>query len=141
MATILDKFNSAVSGSKGTINDYLPIIAPKGDFTRISGIDVIINSYRTILLTSKGTYDHDPDFGCDLYKFIYEPATETTRQSLELVITDQLLRYEDRAKLAGMEIYFLNNKKGFVMNVALEYKDEKKNLSLTIDESMASRSK
>ena len=140
MATILDKFISTVSGSKGTINDYLPIIAPKGDFTRISGIDVIINSYRTILLTSKGSYDHDPDFGCDLYKFIYEPATETTRQSLELVITDQLLRYEDRAKLVGMEVYFLSGRKGFIMNVFIEYNNEKKDLSLTIDETMGSRS-
>jgi phage baseplate assembly protein W len=140
MATILDKFAGTVAGSKYSINDFLPVLAPKGDFQRISGLDVIINSYKTILLTAKGTYDHDPDFGCDLYRYVFEPCDSGTLQSIEVVITDQLLRYEDRAKLQSLNVYFLSNKKGFAVDVYVSYQEQQGRVYVIIDENMVPRS-
>lgn len=132
MANILDKFKSSVLGSDNKIADYTSVISPRGDFTRITGIDVILNSWNTILVTPTGTYDHDPEFGCDLYKYVFDPCDETTKEDIMFTVKNQLLKYDDRASVESIDIRFMKDMKGFIVDVVVNYMGEIGKISVSI---------
>lgn len=132
MANILDKFKTSVLGSDNKIADYTPVISPKGDFTRINGIDVILNSWNTILITPTGTYDHDPEFGCDLYKYVFDPCDEITKENIIFTIKNQLMKFDDRATLENIDVRFMKDFKGFVVDVIVNYMGEIGKISVEI---------
>lgn len=133
MANELDKFNSNVIGSSGKISDYNPIITSSGDFERTSGITTILNSWNNILLTFKGSYDHDPEYGSDLYKFIGQPADDLTIEEITNEVYEALL-YDTRAEITNIEVSFLSNLKGFNINITFVYSDQEAELKTTISE-------
>ena len=137
MANILDKFKSSVIGSDNRIADYDCVISPKGDFTRIEGINVILNSWMNILRTPLATYDHDPEYGSELYRYIFEPADDITRERIDHVIRNQLLKFEDRASIESITIDFLTNGKGFSVSIVASYRGETESIQITFNESSA----
>ena len=50
MSNLLDRFQKHIVGSDGKFADYTSIISPKGDFKRISDLEVILNSWKNILI-------------------------------------------------------------------------------------------
>jgi len=136
MANLLDRFNKNVIGSKGTISDFIPYISSVGDFRRVSGLETILNSWTNILLTPTRSYDHDPEYGCDLYKMVFEPADETTSNKIKHEIESKLTEYDDRANINELDIIFLDNMKGFNVVINLNYEGEDAELEVTISESL-----
>lgn len=134
MANLLDRFKKAGVGSQGRIADFLPTVAPHGDFTRIVNINTILASWNNILLTPTRTYTHDPEYGTDLIKYIFEPTTEETLEKIKKEIEYKLALYDDRATVSDIEVFFMKNKKGFVINVYVEYEGEQAELNAAIDE-------
>ena len=134
MASILDKFNKTSVGSSGTIGDYTDNISSSGDFKRIKGINVILNSWNKILRCQFRTVDHDPVVGCGLYKCVFEPADEITQQTIEDAVRVALLTYDDRAVIENIQVYFLTGKRGFVVEVVAKYNDEVGTIEITFDE-------
>jgi len=136
LANILDKFGKTIVGKRESAADYTPVLSPSGDFSRITNINAIINCYNTILMTPTGTYDHDPTFGCDLYKYIFSPIDDSTMRALKRIIIDQLLMYESRANIVSLNIYPLPGaKKGFSIDLVVSYNDQTESLNVTIDDS------
>lgn len=133
---LLDRFNKKVIGSYGKISDFTALITPSGDFKRVTDIEVILASWNNILLTPTGTYTWDPNFGTDLYKMIFEPADEETADKIKEEVRYKLTLYDDRARIEDIEIYFNPNKKGFSLDIKVDYKGEKSNLSAIIDENV-----
>ena len=134
MASIIDKFNNSVIGSNNSISDYNCIIAPIGDFTRITGVNVILNSWINILKTPIGSYDNDPEYGCDFYKQIFEPADDSTRERIEFIVREQLFKYEDRANIESVDIGFLKNQKGFSITIYMNYLGKKEELQIVFND-------
>lgn len=134
MANILDKFKTGIVGSNDKLADYDCVISPSGDFTRITGVNVIVKSWINILKTPVGTYDHDPEYGCDLYKYVFEPVDEVTKERIEQVIYDQLFRYEDRGKLKNVNVLFYKNRKGFRVDMTVDYEGQEKEVTIDFDE-------
>jgi phage baseplate assembly protein W len=132
LANILDKFKESVIGSNKKIADYTSVISPKGDFTRITGFDVILNSWNTILNTPIGTYDHDPEFGCDLYKYLFELCDDTTRDGIIFTIKNQLLKYDDRATIESIDVRFTKDLKGFIVDVVASYMGENGQITISV---------
>ncbi len=135
MANLLDRFNQNVIGSKGKIADYMSSILSSGDFTRVTNIKAILTSWNTILMTPKGSYQYDPEFGSNLYKIPFEPSDSLTVEKIENEIISSITTYDDRASITDVDITFLPNLKGFNINVKVEYNEEESELKLTIDES------
>lgn len=133
---LLDRFKKTVVGSKGTIADFTSSITSSGDFNRITDIHVILNSWSNILLTPTKTYDHDPEFGSNLYKMIFEPADEKTKNKIKNEIYSKLSKYDDRAKIQELNIFYLTNRKGFVVNIIANYKKQQSEVKIVIDESV-----
>lgn len=134
MANILDKFKSTSVGSSGRVVDYTSTITSSGDFTQIFDIDAILKSWKNILTTPTGSADHDPPFGCDLYLYIFEPADDRTRQAIRDEIIRSLSTYDDRANISDIEISFFKNRKGFTVNITVDYSGSNSDISLVVDE-------
>ena len=135
MANILDRFQKSVVGSKTRYSDFIDVISPSGDFTRITDINVILKSWFKILITPTRTVDHDPEFGCDLYKYVFSPADNETMSEIIDEVSYAIKTYDNRAKLQGVGVTFLRNKKGFAVNITAEYGGESGEIQAVIDES------
>ena len=134
MSTNISKFTKGAVGSLGQISDFTAKITPKGDFSRITNIDVILNSWNNLLLTSPRTYMHDPNYGCNLMKFIFEPADNETAEAIKEEIKLKFMTYDSRASIESLDVSFLSNQKGFVIDVYVNYKGDRGRLSAIIDE-------
>jgi len=136
MANILDRFNISVVGSDDKISDYTSSIDPSGDFRLVVGLEALLLSWNNILLTATRTYSHDPEFGSDLYKLVFDPADNYTASKIKEEVIDKLQRYDDRARILNVDVRFLNNKKGFAVTIDVDYRGEISQLGVTIDESL-----
>ena len=113
----------------------MPNISSSGDVKRLSEIDVIINSWKNILLTPIGSYDHNPEYGSILYQLLFEPADNITIDKIKAELESKLMLYDDRAKIMSTNIkYISSNKKGFTVDIDVLYKGEQKNMSVSITE-------
>lgn len=136
MVDFLKRFNQTVAGSRNEITDYVSVVAPVGDFKRIEGIEVILNSWNNILLTPKRSYIFDPEYGSNLYKLVFEPADAVTQQKINQEVINTIQRYDERATIKDVQISFLPNNKGFQVNIDVEYKGDSSNLKVVIDQSL-----
>ena len=122
MSSSLEKFNKHVLATSDVVSDYTAFISPSGDFQRVNGINAIINSWNTILVTPLRTYTFDPNFGSDLYKYVFEMMDDDTKSAIEDEIVNRILQYDDRAKLISINIEAIRGGKGFTVNNTLKNK-------------------
>jgi len=134
MANILNRFFKDVIGSDNNIRDYLPKISARGDFKRIENLNVILSSWNTILLTPRRTYVNDPEFGSDLYKYVFDPFDETTIDAVRNEVINRISLYDDRAVLEDVEIQLMSNGKGFNVIITANYDGERGSLSIKFDD-------
>jgi phage baseplate assembly protein W len=134
MANLLDRFKTQVIGSEESLRDYLSTIASIGDFKRIDNLNVIINSWNNILLTPRGTYLHDPEFGSDLYKYVFEPADASTTDGIKREVVDRIALYDNRASIDDIEVNISNNGKRVSIKIYVDYQGEKGTLDVKFDD-------
>ena len=134
MANLLDRFKTQVIGSQESLHDYLSIIASIGDFKRIDDINVIINSWNNILLTPRGTYLHDPEFGSDLYKYVFEPSDGDSVEGIKNEVIDRISLYDDRAIIEDVDVDISNNGKRVSLKIFISYQGEKGTLDVKFDD-------
>ena len=133
MANILDRFQKSVVGSKSRYADFNDVISPSGDFTRITDLNAILRSWFKLLVTPTRTVDHDPTFGCDLYKYVFSPADNETMNEIIEEVSYAIRTYDNRATLQGVTVTFLNNRKGFSVNIIAEYDGQTGEIQAVID--------
>jgi phage baseplate assembly protein W len=134
MADLLKRFNQTVSGSNTKVGDYKSRIVAKGDFQRIEGLEVIINSWNNILTTPRRSYQYDPNYGSDLYKLIFEPGDEITAQRIENEVINTLIRYDDRATISDITVLFYDDRKAFMVSAVVTYNNQSADLQLVFDD-------
>ena len=132
MASTLEKFQKNVVGSKNRITDYVDVISSAGDFSRVTNIQAILNSWNNILLTSTRTYVGNPEYGSNLYKYIFEPADEIAIEGIKDEIQYRLMLYDNRALLTNIRISFMPNGHGFIADIDLKYKEDHATLTVEI---------
>ena len=109
------------------------------DFERITDINTILNSWNNILLTPKGTYPFDPEYGSNLYKLIFEPLDDRTVEQIEREVVYTINRYDDRAEIEAVNITYLKgSEKGFNVDLEVNYNGETGNLSVALTERLFS---
>lgn len=133
MAGILERFQKNIVGSRGRIADYASTISAKGDFRRSTDLDVILNSWKNILLTPLRSVSHDPTYGSDLYKYIFDLADPETIESITEEIEYSLMSYDDRATITNIDVKILPNMKGLNITIHCQYEGEVGEMSTTVD--------
>ena len=126
MANLLNRFFDQVIGSSEKIRDYIASISSRGDFQRIEDLNVILTSWNNILLTPRRTYVLDPEFGSDLYKYVFEPVDEVTidsirNEAIETTITD-------------CQVRVMSSGKGYSLDIVADYKGHTGSLTVSFDD-------
>ena len=134
MANLLDKFKSTSIGSSGKILDFISKLSPSGDFDKIYDMNAILASWKNILMTPKGSMDHDPEFGSNLYLYIFEPTDSQTQEAIKNEIYRAITTYDDRASIEEINLSFFKNQKGLNVSIIGNYAGDSSELNLTIDE-------
>jgi phage baseplate assembly protein W len=138
MANLLDRFRKEVIGAESKLHDFVPIITSAGDFKKISNIDVIIASWNNILITPRRTHNHDPEYGSDLHLMVFEPVDDRTIEKIKREIEYRIQRYDNRASISDIQIRLTANRKGFEVDVFIDYEGDTGTLSLRFDDSTTS---
>ena len=138
MSSLLDIFQAEVVGGKGRIEDYIATISSKGDFNKVKDFAVILNSWNNLLQTPRRSYTFDPDYGSDLYKYVFEPADSDTIEGIEEEVNYRIMQYDDRARITGVVVKFLPNLKGFTVDVTVSYLGKTGSFKTVINESSLS---
>jgi len=135
MATNRDKFFRSTVGSSGKISDFSPVLSPRGDFTNLEDLNVILNSWNVILYTPKGTVDHDPEFGIGIHKYLFEPVDDYTMGAIKNEIISTLRRYDDRAYITDVSITPSGgNGKGYSITIKFSYEGKDSQLSVDVNQ-------
>ncbi len=134
MANILNRFFDQVIGSATKIRDFVAIISARGDFKRIEDLQVILTSWNNILLTPRRTYILDPDYGSDLFKYVFDPADEGTIDSIKTEVIDRISLYDDRAAIEAVEVNILRGGKAYEINIVANYEGQEGSLSVQFDD-------
>lgn len=113
------KFNNVLSGKSDYLYDFTPSISPTGDFNKVEGINVLIRSIRTLLMTPLGHYPFDPQYGSLLYKKIFEMADKLTQEEIEFEVRDRIALYDDRIDVESVTSEFMPDKKTLVVNIVI----------------------
>lgn len=133
MPSLLERFQTSAIGSRGRIADYIPVVSSVGDFARVNDIEVILSSWNNILLTPLRTYLYNPNYGSDLYKYAFEPADETTSSGIKTEIRNRISKYDSRATITALNIRYMHDGHGFIVDITMEYEGKEGTLSVQID--------
>jgi phage baseplate assembly protein W len=134
MANLLDRFKGEVIGSEEIVRDYLSVIASVGDFKRISDLNVILNSWNNILLTPRGTYLHDPEYGSDLYKYVFEPSDNISVSGVKREVINRITVYDNRAVIEDVEVNVQSDGRRFDVIIYVNYNGERGTLDVKFDD-------
>lgn len=134
MPSYIGKFKKFVIGSEGRISDYIPKIVAKGDFKRIDDLQVILNSWNNILMTPKGSYLLDPNYGSDIYKYVFEPADASTVEGIQKETAGVISLYDSRARIVDVSVSRIKDKKGYAINITAEYKGKVGSTTVIFDD-------
>jgi phage baseplate assembly protein W len=134
MSNLLDRFRKDVIGSESKLLDFLPKITSAGDFQKISNLDVIISSWNNILVTPRRTHLHDPEYGSDLHLMVFQPIDDQTIDQIKTEIEYRIESYDNRALIENIDVRLLSNRKGFEVDVYIEYEGQEGTLSLSFDD-------
>ena len=132
MSSSPEKFQKNIVGSRGKIVDFIPLISSSGDFSGIVDMEVILNSWNNILLTKTRTYLSNPEYGSELYTYVFEPADEVTIEAIKEEIRYRLMLYDNRAYITSIDVKFIPNGKGFLLDIGVEYDGNNDNLQTAI---------
>ena len=110
-------FQNTISGKVNEIYDFAPIIDETGSLQLLSGINVVINSIRNLLMTPLGFYPFDPEYGSLLYKQLFEMSDEQTLNQINYEVSARVKRYDDRVIIDSVDVKFSSDKKTAVVNV------------------------
>lgn len=113
-------YNQTNIGTSNTFTDYTSNLAPGGDFLKITGTSVFVNSIKNLLMTPTGSYIFDPTYGSDLYKKVFDPADEETVEDIKIEVIDKIKTYDNRIQITDVITEFFSNKKGFRVNVTIQ---------------------
>jgi phage baseplate assembly protein W len=131
------RFNTSTVAGADNAFDFIDKNGPDGDFRRIEGVAVLINSIRNLLTTPRGSYPFDPEYGSDLYKKVFEPADKTTEEEIQIESVDRIKIFDDRITVREVTTQFFNNRKGYRLNITIEKDDVKAVTSLDFLETSA----
>ena len=126
----LKKFEEQVKGKRGIAHDYLDRIASTGDFSRIEGINVIINSLRNLLMTPLESYPFNMDYGSLLYKLVWEPLDNFSLEEIEFEVKDRVATFDPRINVDSVQVSPLSDNKGVLVSVLIKKGEESGEVTL-----------
>ncbi len=130
----IKKFEDTIKGNADEIYDFKDKIAPNGDFEKVQGINALILSLRTLLLTPLESYPFDPTFGSLLYRKVWELHVPETRDAIEYEVHDRVMAFDDRIIIEYVEVVYFSNLKGYRISLQISYEGKSAETDLEFDQ-------
>jgi len=86
------------------LNTKFKVHPTYGDIRPVRDIEAVKNSIRNILLTRRGERPFNPNFGCNLKAYLFEPADPITKAQMEYEIRYSIGEQEPRVKILNLDI-------------------------------------
>ena len=115
-------FINQIAGTTYEIRDIDTVINSSGDFKELRGIDAIINGITQILMRDKGSYIFSPEYGCSLFRYIFELNDEITKSRIKEDVVLAIKKYEPRVAVMVDVEYSSTNKRAFYLHLKITYK-------------------
>ena len=78
----------------------------QGGTDSVSG-NVKLQEDLTLLLTQeKGKFYPDPEFGSELYRYLFEPMTPILQRQIQTDVKDLILKYYPQLNVDSINVYF-----------------------------------
>jgi phage baseplate assembly protein W len=87
----------------------LPLTPKKGYFAKQSGVTLVRNNLRQLLMTNKGERVMLPDYGTNLQAYLFEPLDKFTVQNIRDDILHAISKYAAGVSVTKLQVY-PNNK-------------------------------
>ena len=110
--------------------NYGNIVKSYGDFVKYESIDRLVDTLINVFSTPRGTYPDDPEFGSILYKYCFDPADEVTVDNIREEVMDVVGEYGSNATINKLNVVYLSDNKGFIVEMTLQYLGKKKELTI-----------
>lgn len=73
------------------------------DISMVKNEEAVKSALRNLLKTPQGTRPFRPDYGVNLLRYLFEPATYATEVSINKEIAEAIQRFEPRVQLIAIE--------------------------------------
>jgi phage baseplate assembly protein W len=83
----------------------LEVSPKKGYFQKQSGVTLVRNNLRQLLLTTKGERVMLPDYGTDLYLYLFEPLDKFTVQNIRDDILNAIIKYAPGVTVTRLQVF------------------------------------
>lgn len=95
----------------------------KGDYINLTSLpeSEVKSMLIHLLLTRKGSRYYLPDFGTNIYQYVFDPLDDVTLGKIENEINDAVEKYIPNLKLNAVEITRVGNEEGNKNNTDLEH--------------------
>lgn len=114
------QFLDSVEGASNFYSDYTTKITGIGDYEKIASLDVLVLSIRNLLITPRGSYPFDPEYGSDLYKKVFDPADSITAAEIREEVVTRIQQYDPRIEIESVETEFFTNMKGYRLSIFIK---------------------
>jgi phage baseplate assembly protein W len=103
--------------------DFPFVFSNSGDYVGLTSVpeSEVKAMLIHLLLTKKGSRYFLPDFGTNIYQYIFEPLDDITLGKIEGEITDAVEKYIPNLKLNGVNITKVGDEPEFLNNTEKEH--------------------
>ncbi len=94
----------ATSQFRGTGWAYPVKVDDDGNLSKATDVDAIYRSIKLILGTAKGERLMRPDFGSELYSFLFKPLSAVNRSRMATTVKEALMAWEPRIRVLDIKV-------------------------------------
>ena len=102
---------------------YQPKLTQAGDVQVVENAVSVKQSIMTILNTPVGSRLFEPDFGCDIRRFVFEFLDAQTSQEIRETVTGAIGRFEPRVNILKVDVTQLKDVEGYNIEVYYRLKE------------------
>lgn len=102
---------------------YKPSLTQSGDANFLENAKSVKQALLTIINTPIGSRLFEPDFGCDIRRFIFEPIDAQTKTDIKDTVEGAIGRFEPRVSLIQVIINETTSPDGFSIDVQYRLKE------------------
>lgn len=103
-----------------------------GDVRPVKDLDAIKNSIRNILLTRKGERLFQPSLGCNLKRYLFEPASPITIAAMDEEIRYSLGTQEPRVEVQNIAIEDYSERNSYFITITVLIKNNQQEVDIEL---------
>lgn len=81
-----------------------PYINSEGDLNTVTNLKSVKQSLNILLNTQRGTRIFNPEYGCRIKSFLFEPFDESIAKRIGIEVQETIQNFEPRVEIIGINV-------------------------------------